>query len=163
MCIKDFRTYSKVYLLKLKLRHHLCNTTQQEVDWDNYIFESRRNIDSHDAAGGHTRERHIGKSVSWLQKRAKTLPPDYEASSFNTEANANLTQARFVKQYKREIKRWLDSTQTRPFVREIEMDREIGIVVNRSGKVWRTNKATVVLGKNSSELGYKAVTSYPNK
>ena len=91
------------------------------------------------------------------------MPPEYVASSFDTEANANLTQARFVKQYKREIQRWLDSDETLPFVEEIEMDREIGIVVNRSGKIWNSSKATVVLKKDPSELGYKAITSYPIK
>ena len=41
------------------------------------------------------------------------------------------------------------------------MDRQIGIVVPKNGKARSTRKATVVLGKDKTELGYHAVTSYP--
>ena len=83
------------------------------------------------------------------------------SSSFNSPANANLTQARFVKKYKKEIKEWLNSDETGTFVRVIVMDREIGIVVPGKGKARPTNKARIVLAKDNSELSYHVVTSFP--
>ena len=75
------------------------------------VFESnRRDLDSHDAAGGHTRERHVGKSTEWLRQRIQNTPGLTEASSFDNAARANLTQARFVKENKEEIDIWLKSS-----------------------------------------------------
>ena len=90
------------------------------------------------------------------------------ASSFNTEANANLTQARFIKENKKEIQKWLQSDTKSAFGGTITMDREIGIVVKPSGNVKKVRKAFIYLGKKESELGYRIVTSlllhipYPN-
>ena len=83
------------------------------------------------------------------------------ASSFDTEANANLTQARFIKKHKKEIDAWLKGKRNNVSRRAITMDREIGIVVPKRGRVRTTKKARVVLGKKESELGYRIVTSYP--
>ena len=133
----------------------------RELNPFDYIMESRRrNVEGHDKRGGHTRQRHIGKSVSWLQKRAASLSPDYEASTFNTNGNANLTQARAIKENKEKINAWLKTKESR-LVLQKTMDREIGTVVNRSGKVWNTKRVRIVLTKDSSKLGYKVLTSYP--
>ena len=83
-------------------------------------------------------------------------------STFNSNANANLTQARFVKKYKKEIREWLDNKkEKKPFTRNITMDREIGTVIAGKRKVRSTNKAKVVLRKDNSELGYHVLTSFP--
>ena len=84
-----------------------------------------------------------------------------EASSFYDYPAANLTQARFVKKYKKEIDAWLKSKRKGTFAREIQTSKNIGIYVPKKGKVRHVKKATVVLGKNNSELGYRIVTSYP--
>ena len=148
----------------IEQQQHTGNTTQQEVDWDNYVFESRRrDVQGHDDEGGHTEERHIGKSERWLQKRAATLPRPHEASSFTDTASANLTQAKAVKEYRTEIEAYLASDRGKPMVLNVEMNREIGKVVNRSGKVWKTKKAKIVITKDNSSLGYKILTSYPVK
>lgn len=85
-----------------------------------------------------------------------------EASSFYDYPSANLTQARFIKENKREIEAWLENSEiTGTFVKDIQMSRNIGIYVPRNGKTRFTNKAKVVLGKDNSELGYHVVTSYP--
>ena len=118
-------------------------------------------MDSHDDEGGHTDERHIGKSDQWLRNRnqRETKP---KSSTFTNEAIANLTQARFVKKYKKEIKEWLvDSSKIRNFAKDITMDREIGIIVSKKGRTRTTNKAKVVLKKDNSSLGYHILTSYP--
>ena len=146
---------------EIEQQQHTGNTTQQEVDWDNYIFESRRrNLQGHDDEGGHTDDRHIGKSERWLRKRINRENLD-EASSFYDYPAANLTQARFIKKYKKEIDAWVKSDKTENFVEDIEMNRNIGIHVPKNGKVNDTNSARVVLKKDSSELGYHIRTSYP--
>ena len=143
-------------------QQHTGNTSQQEVDWDNYIFESRRrDVQGHDDEGGHTDDRHIGKHERYLRRRIRENKKMRAASSFTNEAAANLTQARFIKAYKKEIEAWLKSNSTGVFTNEITMDREIGSVITRRGKAKPTNKAQVVLAKDNSDLGYHAVTSYP--
>ena len=85
-----------------------------------------------------------------------------DSSSFTNNAAANLTQARFVKAYKKEIREWLDNKKARrPFAKDIVMDRPIGTVIKGKGKARPTNKAKVVLVKDSSELGYHVLTSFP--
>ena len=135
--------------------------TREQPKAEDYVMESRRDVRGHDDAGGHTIERHIGKSDSWLQKRAATLPPQYEASSFADTAIANLTQARVIKENKVEISNFLNNDEQSRLILEIEMSREIGKVVNRSGKVWTTRQARIVIIKEASELGYKILTSFP--
>ena len=89
---------------------HTGNQTQQEVNWDNYIFESRRrDVEGHDDEGGHTDDRHIGKSERWLRDRINREGMK-EASSFYDYPSANLTQARFVKENKKEIEAWLENS-----------------------------------------------------
>lgn len=143
-------------------QNHTGRTTQQEIDWRNYILESRRrNVEDHDNEGGHTRDRHIGKADQWLRNRQRNENLD-NSSSFNSSANANLTQARFIKKYKQEIREWLNDEYSKSrFARDITMDREIGTVKTRKGKIRYTNRATVVLKKDGSELGYHILTSYP--
>ena len=141
---------------------HTGHETEKPVAED-FIMESRRrNVEGHDREGGHTADKHIGKSVDWLRKRAQDDKTTDTASSFNSAANANLTQARFVKENKNGVKQWLqDEKRTGVYKGKITMDREIGIVVDQSGKVKTVKKAFVVLGKNNSELGYRIVTSFP--
>ena len=73
-----------------------------------------------------------------------------------------MTQARFVKKYKKEIIEWLnDTTDKGNLVRNITMDREIGTVVSKRGRIRQTKKAKVVLKKDNSSLGYHILTSFP--
>ena len=118
-------------------------------------------MDSHDDEGGHTDARHIGKNDQWLRNRQRS-DGIKDSSTFSNNAAANLTQARFVKAYKKEIREWLNNKKANnTFVDEITMDREIGTAVSGKGKARPTRKAKVVLKKDSSELGYHILTSYP--
>ena len=139
--------------------NHTGHETKEPVAED-FIMESRRNVDSHDKEGGHTTDRHIGKSEDWLRERLRS-EGKRKVSSFDDMPAANLTQARFTKQYKKEIDAWLESNETKPLARNIIMDREIGIIVPKNGKSKRTKKAKVVLAKDKTSLGYHVVTSYP--
>jgi RHS repeat-associated protein len=56
----------------------------------------RRDVDDQDAVGGHTVERHVGKSENWLRQRLQDDPDLNFASSFNNWEAANRTIGRYV-------------------------------------------------------------------
>jgi hypothetical protein len=120
----------------------------------------RRDVRSHEDAGGHTGERHVGKSKSWLRERLANDPNLDFASSFRNEVAANRTQGAFVKRYRAQIETWLASGD-HPFKGKIDMGHPIGIVVDRSGRVLETSRALLVLVRDSSAQGWHILTSYP--
>lgn len=127
----------------------------------------RRDIEMQEAAGGHTIERHVGKSESWLRKRIETDPTlrvDGTASSFRNETVANRTQGQFIKQNKQAIIDWLKGESNRPFTDVVEMKEPVGIIVERGKPGFvETAKARVVLVKDNSEHGWHILTSFPTK
>jgi hypothetical protein len=124
----------------------------------------RRNLESHEVAGGHTVELHVGKSEHWLNDRLRREPNLKFASSFRNEAIANRVQGQFVKRYRAEIESWLQSGSNVPLTREVTMGDPTGIVVERgkSGFI-TTNKASVTIVRDSSQQGWHILTSYPVK
>jgi hypothetical protein len=124
----------------------------------------RRNLESHETAGGHTIEMHVGRSESWLRNRLKTDPTlrnrDF-ASSFRNKEIANRVQGRFVKTYRAEIEAWLKSGEE-IFRKTIEMGEPVGIVVERdvAGHSEAT-KAFFMLVSDASAHGWHILTSYP--
>jgi len=125
----------------------------------------RRNVQSHEDLGGHTGERHIGKSENWLKNRLRNEPETENASSFYNENVANRTQGEFVQGFREELKAWLETKEGR-FVREITMKEPIGIVVRRNKKgeplaAVQTNKARMILVRDNSSQGWHILTSFP--
>jgi hypothetical protein len=120
----------------------------------------RRNVEAHESAGGHTGERHVGKSESWLRQRIAKNPNVKTASSFRNEAAANRTQGAFVKRYREQIDAWLASGEEQ-FVGEIDMGQAIGITVKSGERVAETSRARFVLVRDSSAHGWHFLTSYP--
>lgn len=125
-----------------------------------FLIEVFNALKRHDNEGTHTQDRHLGKSERWLRDRIQKENLD-EASSFHDYSAANLAQARFVKENKKEIEAWLKSKRKGTFVGEVKLNRNIGVYVPKRGKARQVKKAKVVLGKKNSELGYRAVTSFP--
>ena len=131
----------------------------------------RRNVKLHEQSemnpnGGHTMERHTGKSESWLRNRLKTDSTLEEgfASSFNNVEVANRVQGRFVNRYKTEINAWLKNSSRKPLKLELDMKEPIGIVVE-NGKAGHTlsTSARAILIKDNSEQGWHFLTSFPIK
>ncbi|HWN66998.1 MAG TPA: RNase A-like domain-containing protein [Haliangium sp.] len=120
----------------------------------------RRDVRSHESAGGHTGERHIGKSEHWLRQRLAGDPRLKAASSFRNEAVANRTQGAFVKRYREQIDAWLASGELR-FEGAIEMGQAIGVVMQRGGRAVETSRAWVVLARDGSVHGWHFRTSFP--
>jgi Bacterial CdiA-CT RNAse A domain len=132
---------------------------------DDLGVNDRRNVGSHEVLGGHTLEKHVGKSETWLRQRLQNDPDigDY-ASSFRNEAIANRAQGRFVNRFKADIDNWLKDGSNRRLVVQFDMGEAVGIVVERgkSGAV-TTSKVAVVLVKDSSPQGWHFLTSFPTK
>ena len=124
----------------------------------------RRNVDSHEQSGGHTHDRHVGKSENWLKNRLKNDPNIDAASTFTSEAAANRVQGQFVKRYKKEIEAWLKSGD-RPFIRKVTMNNIIGFVLERGkSKSVPTKKALAMIVRDvTTPQGWHFVTSYPVK
>jgi hypothetical protein len=120
----------------------------------------RRDVESHESAGGHTGERHVGKSESWLRRRLASDPELEVASSFRNEVAANRSQGAFVKRYREQIDAWLASGKG-TYRGKIDMGEPIGIVVEPSGRVMETSRALFVLVRDSSAQGWHFLTSYP--
>ncbi len=126
---------------------------------------TRRDIQMQDAAGGHTIERHVGKSEAWLRNRLQNDPElkkvDF-CSSFRNEATANRVQGQFVKQNRAALEAWLQSGKKTPFTAEVVMKEPVGIVVER-GKSGAsdTHTAKVVAVRDLSAQGWHILTSYP--
>jgi hypothetical protein len=121
----------------------------------------RRSVESHESSGGHTRERHVGRSESWLRRRLANDPDLEYASSFRNEAIANRTQGRFVRRFRADIEAWLRSGEAR-FVGEVDMGEAIGIVVEQGGgRAIQTTRARFILVRDASPQGWHFLTSFP--
>lgn len=127
----------------------------------------RRDIDAHELLGGHTVERHVGKSERWLRERLNTDPAlraEGFASSFYDKATANRAQMLAVKTYKSQIEEWLKGGGGLPLPLEIDTGEPAGVVVKRgrSGSLV-SSKALVVIVRDNTTQGWHVLTSYPIK
>lgn len=142
---------------------------------DEFFGSTRRDVRAHEATPvkpelGHTIERHVGKSETWLRQRLEADPKLKAASSFRNEAVANRAQAQFMQQHRAEIDAWLKGDSRRPYEGAVVMNEPAGIVVTR-GKggatgvktVVETNKAWFVVVRDNSEFGYHIRTSFSMK
>ena len=130
---------------------------------DEFFAAERRNVNTHETLGGHTIERHVGRSENWLRQRLAGDPDLRFASSFRNEAAANRTQGQFVRQNRAEIDAWLRGGSDLPYTGSVRMNDPVGIGERgRSGAV-ETNRAQVVIVRDQSAQGWHILTSYPVK
>jgi hypothetical protein len=126
---------------------------------------TRRDIQMQDAAGGHTIERHVGKSETWLRNRLEKDPKMEDenfCSSFRNEAIANRVQGRFVKQNRTMLERWLKNNESHILKTEVVMREPVGIVVERGKSgASETRTSRVVVIRDSSAQGWHILTSFP--
>ena len=130
------------------------------------VFGRRKDLTLDELLGGHTIERHVGKSDNWLRKR---LTDDFgipSASTFTNEAIANRTIARFVKEKREAIEEWLESGKHRLDV-EFEMNEPVGRVLTRgkgnasNSKPIETDKVIISIIRNNTPQGWHVNTSFP--
>ena len=129
------------------------------------INGGRRSIDSYELLGGHTIEKHVGKTEKWLRERLDTDPElrgEKFASSFYDKALANRAQMQAVKTYKGRIDDWLRGGSGRPLTLDIDLGEPAGIVVTR-GRSGHTvsSKVRVVIARDNTAQGWRVLTSFP--
>ena len=88
------------------------------------------------------------------------LATDRSASSFNNTEDARHAQQHFTNTSHDEIEQWLKSGNHR-FVKEIDLDKPVGIVVERGTEdFFSASKARIVLVRDSSAQGWHFLKSF---
>ncbi len=114
----------------------------------------------HDAAGGHTIERHAGRTVSQLQHRLDTerIPI---ASSFPDERAAENVVQRILSGHSADIDQWLAQGGRKQTFDGV-FDRTTGVTLDRAGAVTDVHGARVVLVRDPSmPEGYRIQSAFP--
>ena len=119
-------------------------------------------LDVHEAAGGHTLERHVGKTESQLAQRLASETRISAASSFTNRSVAETAIAEAMDTNKSAIDSWVKKGGNR-YTIDYNANKTIGITLRR-----RTSKATPVsrlkiVLQRSTKLppGYFILTAYP--
>jgi Bacterial CdiA-CT RNAse A domain len=130
------------------------------------VHGARKTLDLDELLGGHSIERHVGKSENWLRQRLLNEPLTKASSTFTDYATANKTVSRFVKENRELIEKWLESGSHR-LEKDFSMDETIGRVLSRGkgnaplGKAVETSKARLVLVRDKTPQGWHIETSFP--
>ena len=114
---------------------------------------------------GHTIERHVGKSESWLRNRLETdssLRNSKYASSFRNETIANRAQGRFVNRFKAEVKSRIKNGEGK-FSIDFDMGEIVGNVVERgkAGEILTSKVRVVIVNDASVPQGWRILSSFP--
>ncbi len=169
---EELNTAYNEYLLSTKTGRLKAKSFEQYLEQRiESQITGRRTLDSHEGVSGviegkeigHGILKHVGKSEKWLQNRLVNEPNTPSASSFYNKEIGNRTIGNFKKQYETEINQWLNSNDTEPFKATIDMEQNIGLVVNRNKKgtplpAEKATKAEVILVKDNSQWGWHLFT-----
>jgi RHS repeat-associated protein len=135
-----------------------------------YLFNYAANLLNDDAAGGHTFERHIGKSLDYLQGRLEDYPRLEAASTYGSYAEANAVTQRLFDQNQSIIDAWVaDVNAGGRLIISIFFPLAspnffpIGSVLERdAGMAVPGNGARAVLERAPDmPNGFRVITSYP--
>lgn len=160
--VKDFTEFSKQMVVEFgeSVRPELRKAFDKGVD---AVYGSRRVLDLHELLGGHTIEKHVGKTEKWLKARLEKEPDIRSASTFYNKEVANRAQMQATKLYGKEFDEWAkNSASDFPIKRVIEMNEPAGIVVIR-GKdgIQVSSKVEVRVVKDNTERGWHIISSFP--
>ncbi|OAI38546.1 hypothetical protein AYO38_09565 [bacterium SCGC AG-212-C10] len=125
------------------------------------VSGATRDLSKDEKRGGHTLERHVGKSDADLRARLKAEPDISAASSYKDRATAEKVVALALADGKRELDAWLKRTGSRPnLVLRYDAGFNVGRSLDRGASSARDVTAVVVVLKYDSK-GYFVLTSYP--
>ncbi len=119
-------------------------------------------LDFHEAAGGHTLERHVGKTESQLAQRLAKEKRISSASSFSYRSVAEAAIAEAMSKNQSAIDSWMKK-RTNRYTIDYDANRIIGITMSRrASKATQTSRLRIVL-QRSTKLppGYFILTAYP--
>ncbi len=115
--------------------------------------------------GGHTIERHVGRSEADLRRRLQSDPRLFRASSFATLADAETAVNEALRRNAERIASWLreDPRDGRPRAFYLSTDRTLGHGMDRRNWQLRPySDARVVLRRtNRLDRGFYVLTAYP--
>lgn len=119
-------------------------------------------LDFHESAGGHTLERHVGKTAAQLAQRLASETRISAASSFTDRSVAEAAIAEAMNRNQSAIDSWVKSQGSR-YTIDYNANRIIGITLRRrASKATSTSRLRIVL-QRSAKLppGYFILTAYP--
>lgn len=116
-----------------------------------------------EAMGGHTLQRHVGKTDAELIERLRREPHISSASTYTDRATAETVVGAALQSGGRPFAAWRDRTGSRPnFVLRYHADRPIGRSIGRGHSTSvPCDRALVVLRWDSGRRNYYVLTSYP--
>lgn len=146
-----------------KIRPKLLELYQDSFE---KVVGTRKDLGLDELLGGHTIERHTGKSDNWLRARLLSEQKTSRASTFTNEAIANRTIGQFVKEQRDAIEKWITSGEPSLNV-DYVADQSVGKVLGRGkgnaplGKPVETNRVRFVLVRDNTPQGWHLYTSFP--
>lgn len=119
-------------------------------------------LDFHEAAGGHTLERHVGKTEPELAQRLETDRRISAASSFTNRSIAETAMGEAITRNERSIASWLSSRGNR-YTIDYNANKIVGITLRRrASKATPTSRLKIVFQRSSNVApGYFILTAYP--
>ncbi len=142
--------------------------TLQEISSDKEDSYSARYTSSflptHENCGGHTIERHIEKSDSYLRNRLNNSNISAASTFYNFNQAGQIiynTIYYYNSNYNR-VNNWLNSSSTSYLVLYYTHYKVLGKVMNRNYSTFESKSIKVVLAKsNCSSYPFRIVTAYP--
>ena len=110
---------------------------------------------------GHTMARHVGQSTRQMRSRLLSERRVSRISTFWTDADARDTVAAALRQNPDELRRWLDDAASSRLLLRARLPYDIGMAVDRRGRVTFLKSAYVVLRRDAT--GVYVLTGFPRR
>ena len=112
--------------------------------------------------GGHTLDRHVGKSIEYLTERAKKLKGK-GATTYLDKTVATKAVKDVLLQNKSKIIEWLSNSNDQRLVLKTEHSFCVGSGVKKGSDVLTEglNTTNTIIEKCNNEFGFRIITSYP--
>jgi hypothetical protein len=119
-------------------------------------------LDFHEAAGGHTLEKHVGKTEAQLRQRLDSEKRISGASSFTYRSVAESAIAEAMNEKKSAIDSWVKKGGNR-YTIQYDTHKVIGITLRRgASKATSASRLKIILQRSIKlSPGYFILTSYP--
>jgi hypothetical protein len=122
-------------------------------------------LDTMESNGGHTLDRHVGKSKEYLEERVGNMRQGADgATSFSDKNTAIKATKDVLNQNLDKIDDWLVNGTSNRITLTTEHDFSVGdgVLKDSGGYVDNISKTVTVIQKTSdNELGFKIITCYP--
>jgi len=120
-------------------------------------------LQAHENLGGHTIDRHVGKSDDELLARLAAEPSIPAASTFNTLAEANSATVEALRSSQKEICSWLSSSISSLTLTYAKEGGSVGRVMLRGAmSSYPGSQVRLVLrSSTNSPIGFYVLTSFP--